>query len=83
MTHDKQNSNFHRILTVTGIGLLALIIVTFIVHFAWNMAAPDLFGAPEMSFKNAFGLVILLSMFAAVFSHSADKRHLQRKQSQS
>lgn len=38
---------------------------------------PDLFGAAEMSFKNAFGLILLCSTIAAFFHSGATKRRVK------
>jgi hypothetical protein len=70
----KKMSRFHAVLSFTGLTLLAVFGAAVILHFSWNMVAPDLFGAAEMSFKNAFGLVIFLVTAAALVGRSASVR---------
>ena len=64
-------SRFHALLSFTGLSLLFVLVATLFLHFSWNMVAPDIFGAGEMSFKNALGLVVFLVTVAALVGHSA------------
>ncbi len=67
---------------IVGIGwtLLVIIVATIVVHFSWNMAMPELFGAVRMSLKNALGLVLLASMASCVIGHGVVGRsHLRRR----
>jgi hypothetical protein len=63
---------------IAGIGwaLLVIIVATIVVHFSWNMAMPELFGAARMSFKNAFGLVLLAAMASWIIGHGVIGRHV-------
>jgi len=77
MRKNKKNSTVHKVLSGIGLSLLLIIVAAVFVHFSWNMAMPELFGAAKMSIKNAFGLVILLATVAVVFGQSAVRRHLR------
>jgi len=65
MHREKRNSNIHSVLSGIGLAALAVVLGAVVLHFAWNMAMPDLFGAAKMSFKNAVGLMVLLSLAGA------------------
>ena len=57
-----------------------IIVGSIVVYFSWNMAMPELFGAARMSFKNAFGLVLLASMASWIMGHGVVGRlHLRRR----
>jgi hypothetical protein len=75
--HRKGEHSIGRFLIV-GIGwaLLVIIVATIVVHFSWNMAMPELFGAARMSFKNAFGLVLLAAMASWIIGHGVIGRHV-------
>ncbi len=47
--------------SMAAIGWIVLIVLlsAILVFFSWNMFAPELFSAVQMSFKNALGIVIL------------------------
>ena len=77
MRHNTKKSTFHAILTGTGLGILFIALAAIFIHFSWNMAMPELFGAAKMSFKNAFGLVILLGTVAMLVGQSANRRHVR------
>ncbi len=79
--HRKGKHSIGRFLIV-GIGwtLLVIIVGSIVVYFSWNMAMPELFGAARMSFKNAFGLVLLASMASWIMGHGVVGRlHLRRR----
>ncbi len=79
--HRKGKLSIGRFLIV-GIGwtLLVIIVGSIVVYFSWNMAMPELFGAARMSFKNAFGLVLLASMASWIMGHGVVGRlHLRRR----
>lgn len=67
MQHQKQKTKFHAILSGSAIALLVLFLGSLIIHFSWNLFAPDLFGAQEMEFKNAMGIIIMLGTVAFIF----------------
>ncbi len=63
--HQNSKQTFtHRTLVGTGMMIMFVVIASLAVHFAWNMAMPDLFGAAKMTFRNAVGLTILLGIAA-------------------
>ncbi|MFQ5950219.1 MAG: hypothetical protein ACE5J1_05990 [Nitrospiria bacterium] len=79
--HHKGKRSIGRLLIV-GIGwtFLVIIVGSIVVYFSWNMAMPELFGAARMSFKNAFGLVLLASMASWIIGHGVFGRlHLRRR----
>ena len=47
---------------------LAVFVVTALLLWGWNSAMPDLFALPEMRFKQALGLVIVISIASFLFS---------------
>ncbi len=79
MKNKQAKSKSHQILAGIVWFVVGLVVASIIVHFAWNMAIPDLFGAAKMSFKNAFGLVLLASMVAVIFGRSLMGRQLHNK----
>ena len=66
----KRNAGMHRFFKGTIMVVAGIAFAAVFVHFSWNMAVPELFGAVEMSYKNAFGLVVLagtISMVAGLY----------------
>jgi len=76
MSNKENKTKLHYVLTGTGWALLAIFVAAILIHFSWNMAMPELFGAAKMSFKNAFGLVILAAMVAGLFGRRIAGRHV-------
>lgn len=60
-----------------GIGLILFItvgvefLITFLGMLLWNGFMPDLFGAPSLTFWQAFGIRLLCDLFS--FSPSVNK----------
>jgi len=77
MRTNLKKSVFHVILTGTGLAILGITIAAVMVHFSWNMVAPDLFGMAKMNFVNATGLVIFLGTLAAVIGQALRHRQLR------
>ena len=73
----RKKSRAHALLSGTGLFLLATTVAAIILHFSWNMTMPELFGANEMSVKNAVGLVFLLAVVLSVFSRVIFRRHVR------
>ena len=71
--HAGRPRTFHTI----GLSLLALFVWSFLLMFAWNSCAPDLFQTPGMTFKQAFGLVLFISC-TPLFWNSRGKHALFR-----
>ena len=58
MTHETTESCPYRSFGLAAAKALgALVVLALATHVSWNMAAPDLFGLPEMRLKQALGLV--------------------------
>lgn len=55
--------------------LVLIIVTTILVLISWNMVMPELFGAVEMNFKNALGLVILVATISRLIYHGLGGRH--------
>ncbi len=62
-----------------GWTLLVIIVGSIVVRFSWNMAMPELFGAVRMSFKNAFGFVLLAATASWVIGHGLVGRSRLRR----
>lgn len=77
MRESKNNSRVHSLLKGILFVVAAIAIAAFVIHFAWNMVMPDLAGVAKMSYKNAFGLVILLGALGFVIEKSLKRRHLR------
>lgn len=65
---------FRRHALAAGKLLAAALGLALLTHVSWNMAAPDLFGLPEMRIKQALGLVGL-GFVLAVLLRQARPRH--------
>ncbi len=78
--HRKGRHSIGRLLIV-GIGrtLLVIIVGSIVVYFSWNMSMPELFGAARMSFKNAFGFVLLAATASWVIGHGLVGRSRLRR----
>ena len=58
---------------LAGIVALCLTVSAFVAQFAWNSFMPGVFGLPEISFWQALGLAILLSLVGKVASNGQSK----------
>ena len=65
----------HGRLARVAFALLAAGGLYFLVWFGWNLAAPDLLGAPEMSGRSALGATMLVLVAGFVFGHGRRGRH--------
>jgi hypothetical protein len=57
-----------------GWAVLALIAASVAVLWSWNTLAGDLFALPEMQFRHAFALVLLIGILGTVFSFASRRR---------
>ena len=75
MTHQKMQACPYRKFGIgTAKALGALIALALITHVSWNMAAPDLFGLPEMRMKQALGLVGIGLVVSALARQALGRR---------
>jgi len=74
------NSKATKILRIIGMVLIGLVFVVlfalafgFLIKWIWNLLMPDLFGLKEITYWQAFGMVILAKLlFGAFGSHHHD-----------
>ena len=69
-----EKSNFQSSIAAIGWVILIVILSAILVHFSWNMFAPDLFNAVPMTFKNAIGIVILGFTISWVLGYGFTKK---------
>ncbi len=50
-----------------GIGLIGILIVSFIIKLLWNLLIPELFGGPMITYWQAVGLLILSKILTGGF----------------
>jgi len=66
-TPDRGRIHTWSVLAAKGVGWL--ILATVLVLYSWNLFVPDVFGADPIRLGNAFGLVVLTSVVAALLRH--------------
>ena len=75
MTHETTESCPYRSFGLAAAKALgALVVLALATHVSWNMAAPDLFGLPEMRLKQALGLVGIGLVVATLVRHALGRR---------
>lgn len=58
-------SNYERIGTFFAVALIIVfvsLIIALLIKWIWNGIMPDIFGLPEITFWNAYGLCLLLHL---------------------
>jgi len=53
-----------------GVGLVVIVINTFILQWLWNITLPELFNAPFLNFGQALAFIIMSNIF---FSNGSAK----------
>jgi hypothetical protein len=71
MLHASGKTHFRKVVTFVGL----LVSIPTAVLWSWNIALPELFGAPTMDYRNALGVVILLGLILALGRGGNDFRH--------
>ena len=69
-----EKSSFQSSLAAIGWIILIVLLSAILVHFSWNMFAPDLFNAVRMTFRNALGIVILGFTISWVLGYGFTKK---------
>lgn len=69
-----EKSTFHSSLVALGWVILIVLLAAILVHFSWNMFAPELFNAVQISFKNAIGIVIFGFTISWVLGHGFTRK---------
>ena len=77
---DSRPKKVIRIIGMVFVGLIFAIcfaiVFGFVVKWLWNWLLPDIFGLKEITYWQAFGIVILAKLlFGAFGSHHSDKWH--------
>jgi len=52
---------------------------SFFVKLIWNAVIPDIFGLPQITFWQAFGLTVLIKLLFGGGFHKHPKRHIHQK----
>jgi len=82
MTEQTKSKGARRVLSIIGmtIGGIALamamaFLLGFIVMWLWNWLMPEIFGLPQISFWQAWGLLVLAHILFKSFPHHATHNH--------
>jgi hypothetical protein len=69
-----ENKKLHAVFA----GLVRLILLvmglSLVIHFTWNLTAPDVFGAAKLEFQSAVGLAGLALIVKWVLTHGFNRR---------
>ena len=68
-----------RVLAYVALGIIAAalfaVVFGFVLKWLWNWLMPDIFGLRQISYWQAFGLLILAKLLFGRFSHPDNDRH--------